>query len=805
MAYTKHSQPQQTYQLRNLPADVDRFAAARLLVAAVSDPRLTSDDIDIHSLANTVDWDQKSQNKVATLSFKVIPEMCRSSTVDSYLQPQSREWKLTVPLLSEPLILDTHFEGFTVLNAIQESRHRFDCIALPGLVGHPFGCWQPSEDEPSFMWIRDALPLLMPRTRFLLYGYGAAVLPQKPVGDIFDLARTLMLDLQTGGWSAPTSKPLLFLAHSLGGVILKQMSVLLADGNERAKFILSNIKGVVFFGTPSRGMPVSHLLAVLGSQPNRDMIENLTNQSQVLFDLEAQFSGVSCHAGIQSVWAYETQPSMVTASFGIIVDSDSATSGRSEIDTKAMVQIDKSHWDMIKLGRGDDQIRVWAGRISDLCRNRDECAATAAQLDSSDDDDARSDETELEDDSFTCPTELDQTAFGTKSMLWQYDLFVHSTSTETNQRFSQIEESFEQTFHWAFDDTSIGLTKWLRSGTGIFWISGKPGSGKSTFMKFLLQDPRTMELMHSWRSKHHQIIASFFFHHRGTHLQKSFEGLLQALLGQILAEERGLFPIISSLLDTKLQAILDSKRLGSLAYDARKLLESIAGPAYDQTLSKRLEDLLSIDPAAELDAVLADKCPNLEQDRQLAIKRVLLLAFQNLSNSDEPSSISMSDVISLSNQADRVNIDCLDDAIATWRYKIDYKRIVTEFLQKHKLLAVPTTGDTTSVPFAELEAGVMGANSLRHRKLIKKAVDRQIARQQLRFSIQLSAWSRAELEEAVRQIFDQSLLDLQICLYFDALDEYDGRPETIADFLKDLITTRKSSRTQARVLFSSRP
>ena len=42
------------------------------------------------------------------------------------------------------------------------------------------------------------------------------------------------------------------------------------------------------------------------------------------------------------------------------------------------------------------------------------------------------------------------------------------------------------------------LQNWLSSGTGVFHISGKAGSGKSTLMKLLCTHRRTHELLRSW-------------------------------------------------------------------------------------------------------------------------------------------------------------------------------------------------------------------------------------------------------------------------------------------------------------------
>ncbi|KAM0148092.1 hypothetical protein ACHAPG_010208 [Botrytis cinerea] len=74
----------------------------------------------------------------------------------------------------------------------------------------------------------------------------------------------------------------------------------------------------------------------------------------------------------------------------------------------------------------------------------------------------------------------------------------------------------------------LSYTTWLKEGSGILWIKGKPGSGKSTLMEFLLRDFE--------KQAHYQesIQLSFFLHGRGNTLQKSRLGMFRSLLHQLL-------------------------------------------------------------------------------------------------------------------------------------------------------------------------------------------------------------------------------------------------------------------------------
>ncbi|KEZ43037.1 hypothetical protein SAPIO_CDS5114 [Scedosporium apiospermum] len=109
-------------------------------------------------------------------------------------------------------------------------------------------------------------------------------------------------------------------------------------------------------------------------------------------------------------------------------------------------------------------------------------------------------------------------------------------------RHSLIPEAHKQTFRWIFQQPSEDVTHeskfctWLGKGNGIFWISGKPGSGKSTLMKFITDEDCTQTILSTWAEPKSVVIASHFFWSAGTAIQKSQEGLLRSLLYDIFRQ-----------------------------------------------------------------------------------------------------------------------------------------------------------------------------------------------------------------------------------------------------------------------------
>ncbi|OJJ72102.1 hypothetical protein ASPBRDRAFT_55333 [Aspergillus brasiliensis CBS 101740] len=83
----------------------------------------------------------------------------------------------------------------------------------------------------------------------------------------------------------------------------------------------------------------------------------------------------------------------------------------------------------------------------------------------------------------------------------------------------------------------VNLVNWLRRDNGLYWISGKPGSGKSTFMEFLAGHEETKQHLKVWSGGNKLVMASFYFWSAAKNpLQKSQTGLLRSILYQILRQ-----------------------------------------------------------------------------------------------------------------------------------------------------------------------------------------------------------------------------------------------------------------------------
>ncbi|PNP79870.1 hypothetical protein FNYG_06567 [Fusarium nygamai] len=79
------------------------------------------------------------------------------------------------------------------------------------------------------------------------------------------------------------------------------------------------------------------------------------------------------------------------------------------------------------------------------------------------------------------------------------------------------------------------FSTWLQSDDTLFWIRGKPGSGKSTLIKFVINNDSTKRLLGSWDPNNK--ILSHFFWKIGSESQSSIKGLLCSLLYDLLSED----------------------------------------------------------------------------------------------------------------------------------------------------------------------------------------------------------------------------------------------------------------------------
>ena len=191
--------------------------------------------------------------------------LCATLTSYECPQPSNAGWRV-----------DNDFIGFTPLS--DPDYANVDIVAVTGLGGHALGSFR-SADGMS-VWLRDFAPEDIPRARFITYGYDTSVVASDNNQGVHELARTLLDGLAIFRQRTQTQqRPLLFVCHSLGGVVLKEALVMSSKATEKKHKKLLEVMivtyGLVFMGVPNLGLRHNQLKTMVEGQPNEGFITDL--------------------------------------------------------------------------------------------------------------------------------------------------------------------------------------------------------------------------------------------------------------------------------------------------------------------------------------------------------------------------------------------------------------------------------------------------------------------------------------------------------------------------------------------------
>ncbi|KAK0614445.1 hypothetical protein B0T14DRAFT_309339 [Immersiella caudata] len=483
------------FRLSRVPHGAATDEAVAALVAKAL--HIQADEVKVYSLATTLKPWERPPSRVATLMLLHIPALLAAS------EDGQNEWTLEPGAGQDHLVLDSHFWGLTPLNDVATEKHIADCIAISGLASHAFGSWQPHGNDKTFMWIRDDALRCVPGMRAILYGYDSKLANSQSFQNIGDLAVTLISQVRANGGTLSNAKPLVFLAHSLRGIVLKDALCRLANSQDNSleRMILSRCKGAIMFGIPNLGMDQNHLLAIVRGSPAEHLVRDLSRESGTrgyLNELELSFSGIATISKMTFFWIYETTKSptfdpgtsAMTGPPSVLVDPDSATGYRISEAPSFVHPISKNHSDLVKFTRSDPNIIP----IVELLRRV--CGLDALDDEDNDDDDDDDYRVNLR---FGAVAQLESRTNlriyrrektvekRRKRLLDEFMRALDSSDLDLQQTL--ISDRFEYTCEWIYEHEAF--TAWLRQQTGLFWIYGKPGSGKSTLMKLVHADKRT--------------------------------------------------------------------------------------------------------------------------------------------------------------------------------------------------------------------------------------------------------------------------------------------------------------------------
>ncbi|KAF8851080.1 hypothetical protein BDZ45DRAFT_808615 [Acephala macrosclerotiorum] len=360
-------------------------------------------------------------------------------------------------------------------------------------------------------WPGVLLPKDAPDVRIFTWGYDADVdrlTSTASQNTIFQHAGDLLADVAELLESKGGDLPIIFVTHSLGGIIVKDAlnKSSQAEAIPRLVKLSVAVHGVLFLGTPHHGSSSASIGKVFYKateaatrRPNLMLFQGLQPNSETLDRIGDGFYQTIIKRDIHVASFREQKETRRWFFFStIVVDGQSARIGLPAEDTSS---IPEDHSGMTKFSSAKDigfqrvssQLRRWLNNYRET---------------------------------------------SDKSHDLEYETCLSSLNNgHTGLRIKNVSDSHARTFRWLYDTNIVTFVTWAQesSGSPIFWIQGKPGSGKSTLMKFAMKDLRTRAALGA-----HYTIAGFFFHDRGSTEQKSLSGMLQEVLYSILVQQRDL-------------------------------------------------------------------------------------------------------------------------------------------------------------------------------------------------------------------------------------------------------------------------
>ncbi|KAI2618459.1 hypothetical protein GGR54DRAFT_156526 [Hypoxylon sp. NC1633] len=173
----------------------------------------------------------------------------------------------------------------------------FDICFVHGLSGDRDATW--TAHGQSAPWPTMLLPDKLPKARLLTYGYDAYVVRKSVAGTnrLIDHATNLLSDLTTDrALCNASSRPLIFVAHSLGGLVCKE-AILLSRNHPESHLcdVFDCVIGVIFMGTPHQGSWMAHWATVptnaLGfvKSTNKTLLDALKTDNQILQSTQSRF------------------------------------------------------------------------------------------------------------------------------------------------------------------------------------------------------------------------------------------------------------------------------------------------------------------------------------------------------------------------------------------------------------------------------------------------------------------------------------------------------------------------------------
>jgi hypothetical protein len=247
-----------------------------------------------------------------------------------------------------------------------------DVIFVHGLTGDAVGTWTcsaSSEPEGKFWphWLSADLPSLS----FYTIGYPAGIFAHWAKKEM-NLHERAKATLETLAGYSFGDKPIVFICHSLGGLLVKQLLRTAAESNDDGwKRIADSCAGIFFLATPHTGSSLAALLKTFVQRFASVHIEKLSTKSPELDDLNESFRAY-CHGRKIDVAVYYEK--YKTHKAAIIVDKRSADPG---VAGAPAIAVDADHLAICKPTSRNDVVYLGIHRrLKNLATEHEQRAIT---------------------------------------------------------------------------------------------------------------------------------------------------------------------------------------------------------------------------------------------------------------------------------------------------------------------------------------------------------------------------------------------------------------------------------------------
>ncbi|TLS20914.1 uncharacterized protein PpBr36_10715 [Pyricularia pennisetigena] len=421
-----------------------------------------------------------------------------------------------------------------------------DIVLVHGFGGGRTRSWT----QDGVCWPRDLLPRELPaNTRVISWGWRvpenvAVVGEAGGYGQLCDMVSD-QLSMDLARVDGEAERDLIFIAHGIGGLIVKDalsttaVSQVFGKRSELGS-IYPRTVGVIFLGTPQKGhgrQTLAQCAAIAarldsaggaggagGGHMDDAFFRIMADSNDALETHRGEFALISRDLPVVCV-----REQLTTAVRGVdMLPKNCASYEGLNVTTD---DIFRDHNGLAKYSdRQDPGYFQLVGHISKLTRR----------------------------------TRFQDTEAG---MIRSKEI-LDALHYDMRENENKANEELKQTSAWilsakdtqgsgAGDNVPNAFNNWLEDpNQSIFWISGNPGSGKTTLMRHAFHDPSTREKLQRWassaiegetnvrrRDKPELLMAAVFLFEAGSYVQKSREGILRGMLYQILTQKPEFIPV----------------------------------------------------------------------------------------------------------------------------------------------------------------------------------------------------------------------------------------------------------------------